>query len=78
MRSYRIVLDGETVGSVGRGETVVVETGPGLHELHLAVDWARSPSLELELEHADELIVRCWPHARPLLAWDFMTVGRGR
>ena len=78
LRSYRVVLDGDTVGRVKRGETVTVQADVGQHELHLAIDWARSPSIELELAEDDERIIRCWPNAKPLLALYFMTFGRRR
>ena len=75
-RAYRIVLDGETVGRVKRGETVTIRADAGRHELHLAIDWARSRPVDLDLAEDDECIVRCWPQAKPLLALYFMTLGR--
>jgi hypothetical protein len=72
------VLDGETVGRVKRGETVTLEPAPGRHELHLAIDWARSPSVELDLAAEDERVIRCSPNAKPWLAPYFMTFGRRR
>lgn len=77
-RSYRITLDDETVGRVKRGETVTVQADAGHHELHLAIDWARSPSVELDLAEKDECIIRCWPNAKPLLALYFMAFGLRR
>jgi hypothetical protein len=77
-RSYRVVLDGETVGRVKRGESFSVEADAGAHQLHFAVDWARSPSVDLALAEQEQAVVRCWPNVRPLLALYFMTLGRGR
>jgi hypothetical protein len=78
LRSYRIVLDGETIARVRSGETVTVPVDAGHRELHLAIDWARSPSIELDLADDDEPIVRCWPNAKALLVPYFMTFGRCR
>ena len=61
VRSYQVVLDGTVVGSVKRGESITVMTDAGDHELHLKIDWARSPSVQLDLESEGEAEVRCWP-----------------
>jgi len=48
----------------------------GIMSCILAVDWARSPSVELDLAEDDERIIRCWPNAKPRLAVYYMTLGR--
>jgi hypothetical protein len=76
LRSYEIVLDGETVGRVKRGETVDVVADAGHHELHLTIDWARSPSVEFDLAEGQECLIRCWSNVSPRRARYFMTQGR--
>jgi len=78
LRAYKVVLDGAVVGRVKRGESLVFDTSPGHHELHLAIDWGRSPKLELELSAGQETHVRCWPRANPLLVIYWITLGRAR
>lgn len=78
LRAYQILLDGKVAGRVKRGESVTVETEPGHHELHFSIDWARSPSLELDVDEGQEQRVTCWPNANPLLALYWLTAGRKR
>jgi hypothetical protein len=76
LRAYRVVLDGEVVGRVKRGESLTVETDAGQHELHLAMDWMRSPSVELDLAPGQEARVRCWPNASPFYSTYSVSGGR--
>jgi hypothetical protein len=67
-RSYRVLIDGEAVTRVKYGKTVSVAAAPGRHELQLAVDWARSPKLQLDLADGQELRIRCGPYGNPLMS----------
>jgi hypothetical protein len=78
LRRYTVILDGNSVGRVKRGESITIDTAPGHHDLHLKIDWARSPSLELDLADGQQRDVRCWPNAKPLAALYWITVGRSR
>jgi hypothetical protein len=60
------LIDGDAVGRVKYGQTVTVAVVPGRHELQLAVDWMRSPKLQLDLAEDQELLVRCGPYGNPL------------
>lgn len=61
-RAYHVIVDGVDVGVVRRGQSQVFQVAPGQHEVHLEIDWARSPSLTVDV--APEAIVRlaCWPN----------------
>ncbi len=67
-RSYRVLIDGNTVARVNHGQSVTVLAAPGHHELQLAVDWSRSPKLPLDLADAHELRIRCGPYRNPLVS----------
>ena len=67
-RSYRVLIDGEAVTQVKYGKTVTVAAAPGRHELQLALDWTRSPKLQLDLTEGQELRVRCGPYGNPLMS----------
>lgn len=41
-RLYQVVLDGEKVGTLRRGETKDFEFAPGPHEVRLTIDWCSS------------------------------------
>ena len=62
------MIDGATAAKVKYGQSVTVAAAPGSHELQLAVDWARSPMLRLELAEGQELRVRCGPYGNPLVS----------
>lgn len=55
LRSYLVMLDGRRVAKVRRGGTVEVPVPPGRHEIHLKIDWCRSPSIEFDA-HSGEVI----------------------
>jgi hypothetical protein len=69
-RSYRVVLDATRAGRVGFGDICTFEASPGHHVLHLAIDWCRSRSVELDLAAGQEVRLQCWPNARPW-AWPY-------
>lgn len=57
-RSYWVVIDGAKAGRVKRGSSLKVDVEPGKHELHLAVDWTRSRSVNLVLDGDEDALVR--------------------
>jgi len=63
LRSYKVVIDGNTVGDIRRGETKTYDVPPGRHEIHLEIDWAKSRNLELNLSSGDVASLTC--SARP-------------
>lgn len=77
-RSYRILLDETRVGSIKRGQTVSLDTDAGHHTLRVAIDWGRSPTVEVNIRPGDEFDMRCWSNAKPLTALYWITLGRKR
>ncbi len=65
MRSYHVLVDGEEVARIRRGQTQVVAIQPGSHEIQLTIDWARSPSVEVQVGAGQRVRLRCWPNVRP-------------
>jgi hypothetical protein len=63
LRTYKVVIDGNTVGDIRRGETKTFDVPPGRHEIHLEIDWAKSRDLELNLSSGDVATLTC--SARP-------------
>jgi hypothetical protein len=76
VRAYRVVLDGVVAGRIKRGQSLNIEADPGLHELHLAVDWCRSQSVELALASGQEARLECWPNSTRGNALYRTSVGR--
>jgi hypothetical protein len=76
LRAYRIVLDRDVVASIHEGEEQELRVVPGLHRLHLSIDFCRSPMIEFVVQPNDRLALWCRPNAR-LLTWPFfLTFGR--
>jgi hypothetical protein len=63
LRTYKVVIDGNTVGVIRRGETKTFDVPPGQHEIHLEIDWAKSRNLDLNLSSGDVATLTC--SARP-------------
>jgi hypothetical protein len=72
LRRYTVVLDGRPVGRLRRGESMTVETNAGHHEVHLKIDWVRSPVLQVDLGEDERVSVRCWPNGN-FFTWPYYT-----
>jgi hypothetical protein len=60
-RKYRILVDGQEVARVKRGETADVTVSPGYHVVQVAIDWKRSAIIDIS-GNGDELVpLRCGP-----------------
>ena len=59
LRAYTVVIDGNTVGDIRRGETRTFDVAPGRHEIRLEIDWAKSRNLELNLSSGDVASLAC-------------------
>jgi len=59
LRKYKVILDGEEVGSIGESGTFEYPINPGLHTLYLQIDWCRSNKLEFEIENNEILKFKC-------------------
>ena len=46
LRAYVVVLDGERVGKIRRGEKITVAVAPGRHVVRARIDWTGSPGVE--------------------------------
>lgn len=60
-RAYHVVVDGDDVGEVRRGQLRLVHVSPGRHEVHLVIDWARSPSIDVDIASGETVKLVCWP-----------------
>ncbi len=47
LRKVKVVLDEQTVGAIGRNDSVRIPVAPGQHVLYVKMDWARSPELTI-------------------------------
>lgn len=78
LRAYRVILDGHEVGKIRRGERITLDVDPGRHEIYLKIDWARSPTITLELAPKEEGRLVCAPNANLVTLYYYTTFGRDR
>ncbi|HYZ79579.1 MAG TPA: hypothetical protein VE596_19630 [Gaiellaceae bacterium] len=76
LRAYSVVVDSEVVGKIRRGETIELSVAPGAHSVQVAIDWARSPAIDIDFAPGETVDLRCAPNtAQPALIG--VTAGRG-
>lgn len=70
-RAYRVMVDGECVGKVHRGETFETGIPVGLREIRLDIDWCSSNSLEVEISETPASLVcgNNWSGWKIFFAW---------
>jgi hypothetical protein len=59
LKRYRVIVDGEMVGRLRRGETGSYVTSAGEHEVWIRIDWCRSPVVKLALREGDSVRLEC-------------------
>jgi len=74
IRDYKIIVDGRTVARVGNGSEVAVTVEPGRHTVYMAIDWARSKSIEVDVAAEQTIHLECGPNVKPFLALVYATV----
>ncbi|MGH3401971.1 MAG: hypothetical protein ACRDRJ_05530 [Streptosporangiaceae bacterium] len=64
-RSYTVVVDGNSVGKIKRGERLELPIAVGHHRIHLQIDWGRSPKLDIDARAGDVIRFSCRPGGSP-------------
>jgi hypothetical protein len=77
-RAYKVMLDGEEVGRVKRGESVSFDAAPGAHQLQMKIDWATSEPVDIQVAPGQDLHFECWPNSTPLTALYWTTFGKNK
>ncbi|MFI6582745.1 hypothetical protein [Embleya sp. NPDC050493] len=66
LRAHRVLVDGQVVGKVKRGQVLTVAVAPGPHRVRLAIDWCSSPELEVTVPDGGTAAFVCAPGGSPL------------
>lgn len=59
-RAYHVIVDETDLGKIRRDQSRVFPLTAGLHEVHLALDWARSRSLTVDVRSGERSSLSCW------------------
>lgn len=65
LRRYQVIVDGERVATIKRGECLDLPVTPGWHTVHLQISWARSPQLGLDVPPGEVVALECAPGHLP-------------
>jgi hypothetical protein len=68
LRAYGVVLDGQKVGSLRRGQEIVLQTTAGTHTLHVTIDWCTSDSMSFSIEETQSKSFECGNNTKIFLA----------
>lgn len=49
IRQYQVFIDGNRVGKIGPGETCAYPCSPGLHNIQVKIDWAKTKLITFNL-----------------------------
>lgn len=58
-RSYGIVIDGQQVAKIKRGQRVELPVGSGEHEVFMRVNWGTSESIQLDVPPGESIELFC-------------------
>lgn len=75
-RAYRIVIDGQPVAKIKRGQSHEVDVAPGPHSVQLTIDWCTSREAYVDLRAGDRVAFVCKPSGSPATAIPSITIGR--
>ncbi len=64
MRKYKILLDGEEIDTISRGEEKEFQIFPGKHKIQLEIDWCKSNEIEFEIKSNENLNFLCGSNAK--------------
>lgn len=77
-RRYKVLIDGEQIGAIRRGERQTFEVAPGTHQVMLKIDWGRSNPVDVHVEEGETAELFCQPNPGPFTTLYFITFGYRR
>lgn len=57
-RKYKILVDGVSIGKIGRGETIQLKMDSEPHTIQAKIDWCGSPTLNITETSDQTILVR--------------------
>lgn len=65
LRRYQVIIDGQRVAVIKRGERLDLPVTAGRHTVHLRIDWAGSPQLPVDVRAGEVVALECEPGQVP-------------
>jgi hypothetical protein len=59
-RSYKVLVDGVTVGKLRPDEYLEYAVSPGSHSVQIRIDWSGSKKLFVNVEPEQTVLFGCW------------------
>jgi hypothetical protein len=66
LRAYSIVVDSHVVGTIRPAQTLDLPVARGTHSVQIAIDWARSPAIGVDVASGETVHLRCAPNTAQL------------
>jgi hypothetical protein len=57
--AFHVMVDGDDVGEVRRGQTRLFQIAAGRHEVHLELAWSGSPSIDVDIASGETVKLVC-------------------
>jgi hypothetical protein len=67
-QTYKVLVDGQEIGTIKNGTTTSFDVAPGHHEIQLKIEITQSPPLEIDVPAGGTVPLTCGPRANPFTA----------
>jgi hypothetical protein len=76
LRSYAVIVDGEQVAKIRRGQRLELPVAAGRHVIFLKIDWCKSPNVEFEAQPGEKIQLTCAPGGPDINAESYIRLQR--
>jgi hypothetical protein len=60
-RRYGLIVDGQQVAKIKRGQRLEYPLSPGEHEIYMKISWCQSPVMNIEVGPGEVIRLHCAP-----------------
>jgi hypothetical protein len=68
IRSYAVLIDGNNVAKIRRGQIIEFPVASGKHKIFLKINWCSSPVIEVDAKPGEVINLFCSPGGTPTQA----------
>ena len=74
-RKFKILVDGNPIGKIGRNETITLEVPSGQHTVSVKIDWVETNRISFDFDSGDKSILigtnfRLKEEIKPRFSWN--------